>query len=155
MLLRFWYIYSYHVLIMKYFSLSVFFFFFVVCGIQQNSSTAETWGKWGRDIISLPKACVNLQSTAWAKTDLCVTKWFPSADGASWTSQKPCMKFNFCLREPFYWIFTLKSWLFSLQIITSVLQLINQIVKDNTTFLENACLVGLVRPSIQITIYDL
>jgi hypothetical protein len=32
------------------------------------------------------------------------------------------------------------------QVICSVLQLINQIIKDNTDFQENACLVGLVSP---------
>ena len=31
-----------------------------------------------------------------------------------------------------------------LQVICSVLQIINQIIKDNTDFQENACLVGLV-----------
>lgn len=30
------------------------------------------------------------------------------------------------------------------QVICSVLQIINQIIKDNTDFQENACLVGLV-----------
>nr|CAB3486047.1 unnamed protein product [Digitaria exilis] len=34
--------------------------------------------------------------------------------------------------------------LFPWQILSSVLQLINNIVKDNTSFLENACLVGLI-----------
>lgn len=31
-----------------------------------------------------------------------------------------------------------------LQVICSVLQVLNQIIKDNTEFQENACLVGLV-----------
>ena len=32
----------------------------------------------------------------------------------------------------------------SFQVICSVLQVLNQIIKDNTEFQENACLVGLV-----------
>lgn len=32
----------------------------------------------------------------------------------------------------------------NLQVICSVLQVLNQIIKDNTEFQENACLVGLV-----------
>uniref|UniRef100_A0A0E0PF68 non-specific serine/threonine protein kinase n=1 Tax=Oryza rufipogon TaxID=4529 RepID=A0A0E0PF68_ORYRU len=40
------------------------------------------------------------------------------------------------------------------RIITSVLQLINQIVKDNTTFLENACLVGLIPVVMNFAVPD-
>lgn len=48
---------------------------------------------------------------------------------------------------------SLLVWLI-LQVICSVLQLINQIIKDNSDFLENACLVGLVRSMlIQILLF--
>ncbi|KAL5214665.1 hypothetical protein ABZP36_003817 [Zizania latifolia] len=40
------------------------------------------------------------------------------------------------------------------RIITSVLQLINQIVKDNMTFLENACLVGLIPVVMNFAVPD-
>ncbi|KAG8043791.1 hypothetical protein GUJ93_ZPchr0458g22664 [Zizania palustris] len=40
------------------------------------------------------------------------------------------------------------------RIITSVLQLINQIVKDNITFLENACLVGLIPVVMNFAVPD-
>ncbi|XP_015691864.1 MAP3K epsilon protein kinase 1-like isoform X4 [Oryza brachyantha] len=40
------------------------------------------------------------------------------------------------------------------RIITSVLQLINQIVKDNTNFLENACLVGLIPVVMNFAVPD-
>jgi hypothetical protein len=36
------------------------------------------------------------------------------------------------------------------RVICAVLQLINEIVKDNTDFLENACLVGLVSPTLHL-----
>lgn len=43
-------------------------------------------------------------------------------------------------------LFTLWLIIFfnKLQVICSVLQVLNQIIKDNTEFQENACLVGLV-----------
>ena len=35
-----------------------------------------------------------------------------------------------------------------MQVICAVLQIINQIIKDNTDFQENACLVGLVSTTV-------
>ena len=130
------------------------FSIFVVCGIQQNSSTTETRGKWRCNTVGMPKASINLQSPAWAKTDLYDTEWFPPADGTPWNSQKSCMMFHCGFYKHFFpgslhrivgcFVIYLFIYLF-LQILFSVLQLINNIVKDSTGFLENACLVGLVR----------
>ena len=122
-----------------------FVLYFAVCGIQQNSSTTQTRGKWRSNIVSVPKASVVLQSLARANTELRNTEWFPPADGTSWTPHKPCMQFYFCFTN--FWLspYTEKLSVYFLQIICSTLQLINCIVKDNPGFLENASLVGLVR----------
>ena len=49
-----------------------------------------------------------------------------------------------------------KGLLTLLQVICSVLQIINQIIKDSTDFQENACLIGLVgTTSVPVFIYSL
>lgn len=145
--------------------LFLFYYILVGCWVQAVSLIIEArWIGWCY-CICMSEVNYFLSPKARAENCLCYSTWFTSYYGVTWSSKNSCMSFSSLSSKLLNsiipcWIWD--SWMsdwpcipqyqYQYQVICSVLQLLNLIIKDNTDFQENACLVGLVS-TIYLFIY--